>query len=130
LSRFIEAAVAGADIPIFGDGRQLRDFTYVGDIVSATIAAAERGRPGTVYNVASSRPKPLVDVLDVLGEILGRRLSLSFEDAKRGDVRDTHASTELIAGDLGYAPVTTLHDGIAAQVAAAERGKGVLLRPA
>jgi nucleoside-diphosphate-sugar epimerase len=126
LSRFIEAAVAGAGIPVYGDGRQLRDFTYVGDIVAATVAAAERGMPGSLYNVASGRPLPLLDVLEVLGDTVGRRLSLNFEDTKRGDVRDTHASTELVRADLGYAPATTVRDGIAAQVAEAQRRRDLL----
>jgi UDP-glucuronate 4-epimerase len=82
--------------------------------------------PGSLYNVASGRPLPLLDVLEVLGDTVGRRLSLNFEDTKRGDVRDTHASTELVRADLGYAPATTVRDGIAAQVAEAQRRRDLL----
>jgi nucleoside-diphosphate-sugar epimerase len=126
LSRFIEAAVAGAELPIFGDGRQLRDFTYVGDIVAATIAAAEVGSPGGLYNVASSHPVPLLEVLDTLGSVLGGDLRLRFEDTKRGDVRDTHASTELARRELGYRPGMPLAEGVAAQVAEAARRREAL----
>src|SRR3954453_19640896 len=62
--RFIRAAATGEPLRIFGDGRQTRDFTYVGDIVAATLAAADRGVPGEVYNVAGGSR---VSVLDVLG---------------------------------------------------------------
>jgi UDP-glucuronate 4-epimerase len=126
LSRFIEAGVSGAELPIFGDGRQLRDFTYVGDIVAATIAAAVGGAKGGIYNVASSRPVPLLEVLQTLGDVLDRELSMRFEDTKRGDVRDTHASTDRAHRELGYAPTTSLRDGIAAQVTEAARRREAL----
>ncbi|HLW93922.1 MAG TPA: NAD-dependent epimerase/dehydratase family protein [Solirubrobacteraceae bacterium] len=126
LARFIDAAVAGRRLPIYGDGRQLRDFTYVGDVVSATVAAAERGRPGAIYNIASSNPRPLLDVLDALGEALGRQLDLEFEDNKIGDVRDTWGSTELAQADLEFAPATTLVEGLEAQVSEARRRREAL----
>src|SRR4029077_10669300 len=48
--RFIRAALLGEPIVIYGDGEQTRDFTYIGDIVAAILAAGDRGRPGGVYN--------------------------------------------------------------------------------
>ena len=71
LAKFIEATAEGRRLSIYGDGRQLRDFTYVGDVVAATIASAERGGPGSIYNIASSDPRPLLEVLDELGRSLG-----------------------------------------------------------
>jgi UDP-glucuronate 4-epimerase len=115
--RFIEAAVEGRRLPIYGDGRQLRDFTYVGDVVDATVAAAELGGSGSVYNIASSDPHPLLDVLARLGDVLGRELTMDFEPAKLGDVRDTWASTALAQAEIGFSPSTSLADGLAAQVA-------------
>jgi UDP-glucuronate 4-epimerase len=126
LARFIEAAVAGRDIPVFGDGRQLRDFTYVGDIAAATVAAADRGEPGGVYNIASGNPLPLLDVLAALGEVLETELSLQFEDTKRGDVRDTHAATDRARAALGYEPRTSLAEGLKAQVQEAARRRAAL----
>jgi nucleoside-diphosphate-sugar epimerase len=119
ISRFIEAADAGHEISVFGDGLQLRDFTYVGDIVAATMLAAERGEPGSVYNVASGNPYPLLDVLSQLGHVLGRELTLRFDQAQVGDVRDTWASIERAHRQLGYMPAVVLRDGLAAQVAEA-----------
>ena len=49
--RFIRAALTGTPITLYGDGGQTRDFTFVQDIVAATRAAGDRGRPGTVYNI-------------------------------------------------------------------------------
>jgi nucleoside-diphosphate-sugar epimerase len=126
IARFIDAATAGREIAVYGDGRQLRDFTYVGDIVAGTVAAAERGRPGAAYNIASGRPLPLLEVLETLGHVLGGKLALRFEDSKLGDVRDTHASIEHTAAVLGYAPATSLRDGLAAQVATTARRREAL----
>jgi UDP-glucuronate 4-epimerase len=126
ISRFIEAADAGREIGIYGDGRQMRDFTYVGDIVAATILAAEHGEPGDVYNVASGDPHPLLDVLGQLGDVLGTELALRFDPVQLGDVRDTWASIERAHRQLGYRPAVTLRDGLAAQAveARARRAAG------
>jgi nucleoside-diphosphate-sugar epimerase len=126
LARFIEAAVEGRRLPIYGDGRQLRDFTYVGDVVDATVAAAELGGSGSVYNIASSDPHPLLEVLAQLGDVLGRELTMDFEPAKLGDVRDTWASTALAQAEIGFSPSTSLADGLAAQVADAVRRREAL----
>lgn len=126
IARFVEAADTGREITVYGDGRQLRDFTYVGDIVAATIAAAECGRPGSAYNVASGRPLPLLEVLETLGKVLGTRLAMRFDETQLGDVRDTHASIEHTTMDLDYAPATSLRDGLTAQVAEARARREAL----
>ena len=115
ISRFIDAADAGEEIRVFGDGRQLRDFTFVDDIVAATLLAADHGEPGDVYNIASGDPHPLLDLLDLLGGVLDRELRLSFEAVQVGDVRDTWASIERARTQLGYRAATELRDGLAAQ---------------
>jgi nucleoside-diphosphate-sugar epimerase len=119
IARFIDAADAGQEISVFGDGLQLRDFTYVDDIVAATMLAAEHGEPGDVYNVASGNPYPLLDVLEQLGGALGRELTLRFDAAQVGDVRDPWASIDRAHRQLGYMPAVTLRDGLAGQVAEA-----------
>ncbi|HEX3693118.1 MAG TPA: NAD-dependent epimerase/dehydratase family protein [Solirubrobacteraceae bacterium] len=121
LARFIEAAVGGRELSIYGDGRQLRDFTYVHDVVAATIAAAEQGRAGAIYNIASSRPQPLLEVLDELSRAIGLELRTTFEDAKAGDVRDTWACTDLAREELGFQASTPLREGLTAQVQEAEQ---------
>ena len=70
-TRFIEAATEEREIEIFGDGLQSRDFTYVDDAVSATIAASSRGRPGEVYNVAGGSQATVLQVIEILGDLLG-----------------------------------------------------------
>jgi UDP-glucuronate 4-epimerase len=126
ISRFIEAAIVGRPLSIYGDGHQLRDFTYVGDAVAATIAAASRGEAGSVYNIASSQPRELLAVLGELGRVIGEELELVHEDVKLGDVRDTSADIGRACAELGYQPSTSLREGLAAQVKEAGRRRSAL----
>jgi UDP-glucuronate 4-epimerase len=126
LSKFIEAGVACEPIGIYGDGRQLRDMTYVGDVIQGTLLAAEHGAPGAIYNIASNAPSSLLDILAVLERVMGVSLDLRFEEQKAGDVRDTWGGIELARADLGYAPATDLEAGLTAQVAEATRRREAL----
>jgi UDP-glucuronate 4-epimerase len=126
-ARFIEAGLADREISIYGDGSQLRDFTYVEDAVRATVVAAERGRTGAVYNVASSRARPLLEVLKELGRALDRKLRPAFQTAKAGDVRNTWASTELARRELGFQAQTSLAVGLRAQVHEAHRRRAAFV---
>ncbi len=116
IARFIDAGLHDRPIHVFGDGRQLRDFTYVGDVVDGTIAALEAA-PGSLYNIASGRPVALLDVLEMLEQGLGRPLDVRLETAAVGDVRDTHGGTALAAAELGFTARTSLAEGLAAQIA-------------
>jgi UDP-glucuronate 4-epimerase len=120
-ARFIDAALTGAAAPLLGDGSQVRDFTFVGDAVEATVRAAHDGRPGTTYNVAGSRPARLSDALELLAAQLGRPVPLRAEPTSRLDPRRTHADLSRARRDLGWEPTVGLEEGIAAQVAAATR---------
>lgn len=126
LSRFIEALVDGRDIPLYGDGLQRRDMTYVGDVIDATIAAWKQGRSSTVYNVASDSPRTLLDILSELSEVLDVPLSLAREAAKPGDVRDTWGDISQVAADLGYSPKVSLREGLENQAAEAGRRRAAL----
>jgi UDP-glucuronate 4-epimerase len=119
-ARFIEAARAGEPIDVYGDGGQAREFTYVGDCVAATRAAAELGAPGLAYNIAGGSETTVLEVLDILSELLGRPVARRHLDAVPGDARRTGADTTLAARDLGYVPGTSLAEGLRAQLEAAQ----------
>jgi nucleoside-diphosphate-sugar epimerase len=121
--RFVEAALDDGELVVLGDGRQIRDFTYVADAVDATIAAAIRGVPGSVYNVGGGTPVPLIDVVDLLGRLVGRELRIVREDRARGDVRRTMADTTRARRELGYRPRWDVEQGLAVQVQHAVRAR-------
>ena len=110
--RFLKAAVAGSPITLYGDGEQTRDFTFVGDAVAATIAAADRGRLGGVYNIGGGSRVSMLQVLDIVARCTGRRLDVRREPSQKGDMRDTYADTSRARADLGFAPSVPLEQGI------------------
>jgi UDP-glucose 4-epimerase len=113
--RFIRASLGGDPIAVYGDGEQTRDFTFVADAVSATIAAATSGRPGAVYNIGGGSRVSLNHVLDIIAKIAGRTLAIARHPAQKGDIRDTYADTSRARADLGFKPTVTLEEGLAAE---------------
>ena len=114
-SRFLHRATKGNPVPQFGDGRQTRDFTFVADAVTATVAAATRGTPGGVYNIGGGSRVDLLDVFELIRQITGRPLLVEQLEAQRGDMRDTYADTTRARADLAFAPTVTLEEGLRAQ---------------
>jgi len=114
---FVEAALAGDPLVVYGDGTQVRDFTYVADVVDATVRAAERSRPGMqVMNVAGGSAATVNDVLQLVSVATGRPLRLEHRPAQAGDVQRTGGSTELARDLLGWQPRTPLDEGVQRQV--------------
>jgi len=114
-NRFIRAALTHEAITLYGDGEQTRDFTFVLDAVAATIAAGERGMPGTAYNIGGGSRVSMNDVLRIIERIAGHPLKVTREDAQKGDMRDTYADTSLARRDLGFSPKVSLEEGIQAE---------------
>jgi len=113
--KFLRATLRGEPISVYGDGEQTRDFTYVHDAVSATIAAAERGVPGRVYNIGGGSRVSVNQVLDLIGRIAGRTPLVTVDAAQKGDMRHTYADTSLARADLGFAPSVGLEQGLTAE---------------
>ncbi len=113
--KFLRAAIREELIRIYGDGEQTRDFTYVRDAVSATIAAATRGVPGRVYNIGGGSRVSVNQVLAMVGRVSGRRPQIPLDPAQKGDMRHTYADTRLASSDLGFAPAVDLEQGLAAE---------------
>lgn len=114
---FLEALMSGRRPVVFGDGSLARDFTYVDDVVAATVAAAEApAAPGRVYNVGVGKPFSLLELLGILGRLTGVAPDPVHEEARPGDVARTHADSSAAARDLGFAPSVRLEEGLARTV--------------
>jgi UDP-glucose 4-epimerase len=111
--RFLRGARDGETLTVYGDGRQTRDFTYVGDIVAAVRAAALSGRPGGVYNVGGGERIALNDVLRLVETVTGKTLRVVRQEAQKGDMRDTFADTRAARADLGFRSTVPLAEGLA-----------------
>ena len=113
---FAEAALRGEPLTVFGDGSQSRDFTYVDDIVEATICAASAPVAGLAVNVGGGSTVTLLQTLQLLEELVARPLDLRFDRFAPGDVRHTGADLSRARSLLGFAPATSLRDGLAAEI--------------
>ena len=113
--KFLRATLRGEAISVYGDGEQTRDFTYVHDAVSATIAAAERGVSGRVYNIGGGSRVSVNHVLDLIGRIAGHKPLVTVDAAQKGDMRHTYADTSLARADLAFAPSVGLEQGLTAE---------------
>ncbi|SDQ67887.1 NAD-dependent epimerase/dehydratase family protein [Quadrisphaera sp. DSM 44207] len=119
MNRFIAAALAGREIRVYGDGEQVRDFTYVEDVVAANLAAGLRDGvpPGAVVNVAGGGSITVNGLLGVLEGAVGRPVRVVHEPRQPGDVQQTGGSVELAARLLGWRPRVEVPEGLARQVA-------------
>ncbi len=118
MHRFIDAALSGRPLPLFGDGEQVRDFTFVGDVVAANLAAATADlEPGTVLNVAGGGSVTVNELFAMLGRIAGRDLAVERLPEQAGDVRATGGAIDRAATLLQWAPTVPVPDGLAAQYA-------------
>lgn len=112
-SAFCRAAVEGSPITVFGDGRQTRDFTYVADVVAATVqAGTAASAPGRIYNVGGGSQISLAEALTLIEELAGRKLNLNELPVQEGDVRDTGADISLARAELQYEPQTDFASGL------------------
>lgn len=117
-TRFLRAAVAGSTISVYGSGEQIRDFTYVDDIVAALILAAQANvAAGSVYNVSGGGSHSVNEVLEIVAELSPRTLKVERSAVAKGDVSRTAADINAITRDLGWRPTVGLREGIERQLA-------------
>jgi nucleoside-diphosphate-sugar epimerase len=116
-SRFISMALRGDALPLHAGGEQIRDFTYVDDVVRATLAAAMRPvSRGAVFNIAGGVRVSMADVLLLLEELIGMPLDVQRTQAQAGDVQATAGDTSAAYGVLGWSPKVDLRTGLERQV--------------
>jgi nucleoside-diphosphate-sugar epimerase len=110
---FITKIAAGEEIVVFGDGEQSRDFTFVDNVVDATIRAGEaQGANGEIFNVAAGAPASVNHVAETIGEIVGKPVHRRNLPARPGDLRDSWADLSKSQRVLGYTPEIALADGL------------------
>jgi len=112
ISIFINRALAGEPLVIFGDGKQTRDFIYVKDVVKANVLVAEsRKANGRVFNVATGRQTSILELATKIIEITGANTSIIFDKPRPGDIRHSLADISKIR-KLGFEPEWSLEEGL------------------
>jgi len=110
--KFFRAMKNNLPIPLFGDGKQTRDFTYIDDIVDANVQSLEKGKAGEIYNVGGGNQKEMKEIFPLLEKITGRKVLLQQEDRQRGDVFHTYADINKAKEDLDFSPKIPLEEGL------------------
>ena len=113
--RVVGALAAGRPFTLFGDGEQSRSFTYVLDVVEASILAMDGAAGGAVLNVGGGQEATMNEAIGTLELIAARSLDIRREPAVPGDQRRTRADTTRIRAELGWEPRTSLDEGLRAQ---------------
>ena len=114
--RLIRAILNDESFPLFGDGKQTRDFTFVSDAVEATVRAAS-AEPGSVFNVGGGSRVTLGEVIAMIEELTGKKARIERQQKQAGDVRHTWADTSRIRDAIGFEPQVGLRDGLGREVA-------------
>jgi UDP-glucuronate 4-epimerase len=122
---FTRALYAGEPLPLFNRGEMRRDFTYIDDIVRGVIACldgppaddgdAKAGGstgPHAIYNIGNSRSEDLMRLVSLLEEATGRKALLDPRPMQAGDVKETYADISAIERDHGFAPTTSIDQGV------------------
>jgi UDP-glucuronate 4-epimerase len=130
LFRFTRGILAGEPIPVFNEGRMVRDFTYIDDIVEGVVRVIDRpasadprwdgaspdpsssAAPWRIYNIGNSQPVELMRYIRALEAALGREARLELLPMQAGDVRATEADTSALESLTGYRPSTPVEVGV------------------
>lgn len=109
---FTEAILKGETIKVFNKGNMERDFTYIDDIVSGTLAAIDLGASCEIFNLGNHQPVTLMEMITILEKTIGKKAKLNPLPMQPGDVPKTYASIKKSQEHLGFYPKTSLKEGL------------------
>ncbi len=113
LAKFVQCALHHEPFPVYGDGEQSRDFTYIENVVNANVRAAySEFDGGAVVNVAGGARTTLNQIIALLNELTHQNLPTQFSSARAGDVLHSHADISRARELLGYAPTVDVREGL------------------
>jgi UDP-glucose 4-epimerase len=113
--RFLQLLLEDRAIPVYGDGQQTRDFTFVDDIVEANLLAWQTSVVGEAFNIGGGTTVTLQDAIAVCQQVSGKRAKLDIRPVEKGDVRQTLADVSRAKQYLGYEPKVRLREGLEAE---------------
>jgi UDP-glucuronate 4-epimerase len=116
IHRALHSALTGEPLRIFGDGHQRRDFTYIDDAVTATIAAASAPSDAGIINIGGGTNASLIDVINIANSLTGREIQLDADRTHNGDVLTTRADPRRAQSVLGWQPTVDLATGMRTQM--------------
>jgi UDP-glucuronate 4-epimerase len=114
IPKFTHAIARGTPITLFGDGTSRRDYTFIADIVSGTVAAIESVRPGDydIINLGGTQTISLRELVAIIERVAGKPALIDWQPDQPGDVPVTYANIDRARARLGYAPTTRPDVGV------------------
>jgi len=113
IPKFITSILNNRRPPIYGNGKQSRDFTFVGNVVDANLLASHRrNAKGEVFNVASGRDYTVLKLVDILNKLIGKDIKPAFVPLRPGDVFKTLADLSHSRKRLGFKPRVDFIEGL------------------
>jgi len=110
---FTDRIRAGQGITIFGDGGQVRDFVYVGDVVRHLVAAMDAGGgKGDVFNVCTGKSTSVLELAHIVAEICGTKADITHAEARTGDIRTSIGNPAKATAAFGVPAQTEFRDGL------------------
>lgn len=111
---FAEAIMSGKTIDVYDGGQMMRDFTFIDDIVSGAAAAVDLESSQEIFNLGNNRPVKVMDMIEHLEKLCGKKANMNFLPMPAGDVPITFADIEYSQRKLNFTPQTSLEQGLAA----------------
>ena len=113
IRKFFDLILQDKEISIYGDGKQLRDFTYISDLINGLILAGEKKEAiGQVFNLGCSNPIKVNDMVDKLYYIAGKAKKVRYREKRMGDVDITYSNTEKAQKILNFHPQVGIDEGL------------------
>jgi UDP-glucuronate 4-epimerase len=118
IAKFTGAIAAGQPITLFGDGGSRRDYTFIDDIVTGTVAAIEHVTPGQyeIFNLGGTHTISLRELVETIERVVGKPAVINWQPEQPGDVPITYANVDRARAALGYEPTIRPDVGIARYV--------------
>jgi UDP-glucuronate 4-epimerase len=114
IAKFTQAIAVGKPITLYGNGSSRRDYTFIEDIVSGTVAAIERVQPGAyeIFNLGGTQTVSLKEMVETIERVVGKRATIDWQPDQPGDVPITYANIDRARSALAYEPTTRLEIGV------------------
>jgi len=117
IHKFIHAISKGTEIAVFGDGTQTRDFTFIDDVIEANILAADTDLVGEVFNIGGGSRISVIELIEKIERLTGKKAKLNYKGKQKGDVRDTWADVSKAEEMLNWKSQIDINEGLRLSVA-------------
>ncbi|MBC8181205.1 GDP-mannose 4,6-dehydratase [candidate division KSB1 bacterium] len=112
IHKFTKLIASGEEIPVFGDGKVKRDFTYYSDIIDGLVRSIDRCNGYNIYNLGESQVIELMDLVSLIEKYLGKKAKINWQPRQPGDVEITYADVTKAKNELDYNPQVNIETGI------------------